>query len=436
MGTERYVYDTLYGQVHFPDYVWTVLTSPELQRLREVRLCNINSLCLPGGANINRYEHSLGTAHLAQVCLDAWWWPGLTKQTQRHVVLAALLHDIGTTAFGHSVQYVLAPAGYEHEALYEQIGARSNSGSGYTYRQTLLQPVFFGLQARLPVILGDDELRAVSDLVEGRGSLGPLINGTIDLDNIDNVFRLAYHIGLTGNRAAPEALAGQMRIEDDAPVFTDAAVSNVEEWYDVRRRLYKHLLLNPEEFSAKCMLQEAIEQAYEQSPLAISWSDTDYELVMKLARCKDSTASITTRLMTGELYGCLGIFSTTNTSFYEVLNSPRERHELEERLVELLRAGGRGPVQHATVAIHGILDVNKTQREVQFRTDSGRMVCIGVPSRRLLIGVFLRNVHLRMGDINRELQVSLSNLVLPTLATAVRDADLQEIPLYSEATDG
>ena len=65
MQPERYIMDVLYGHLRLPEYVWRVLPAPELQRLREVRLCNINSLCLTGGANINRYEHALGTAHLA-----------------------------------------------------------------------------------------------------------------------------------------------------------------------------------------------------------------------------------------------------------------------------------------------------------------------------------------------------------------------------------
>src|SRR5262245_43001123 len=106
MDTRRYVFDALYGPVHFPDYVWTIAGSPEFQRLRDVRLCNINSLCLPGGANISRYEHCLGTAFLALEHV-AHIGQSLSSDESRCLVLAALLHDVGSTAFGHSVQYVL-----------------------------------------------------------------------------------------------------------------------------------------------------------------------------------------------------------------------------------------------------------------------------------------------------------------------------------------
>lgn len=36
----------------------------------------------------------------------------------------------------------------------------------------------------------------ISQLIEGTSELGALISGNIDLDNIDNVIRLAYHVGV------------------------------------------------------------------------------------------------------------------------------------------------------------------------------------------------------------------------------------------------
>jgi hypothetical protein len=42
-----------------------LIEQPEMQRLRDVRLSNINSGTLTGAANISRFEHSIGTALLA-----------------------------------------------------------------------------------------------------------------------------------------------------------------------------------------------------------------------------------------------------------------------------------------------------------------------------------------------------------------------------------
>ena len=61
-----YIYDALYGKIEFSSLIWKCMMTPEVQRLREVRLCNINSLCITGSSNTNRFEHSVGTAFLAQ----------------------------------------------------------------------------------------------------------------------------------------------------------------------------------------------------------------------------------------------------------------------------------------------------------------------------------------------------------------------------------
>ena len=62
-----YIYDCLYGKMEFNKKVIRCILTPEMQRLREVRLGNINSLFLTGSANINRFEHSVGTAYLATI---------------------------------------------------------------------------------------------------------------------------------------------------------------------------------------------------------------------------------------------------------------------------------------------------------------------------------------------------------------------------------
>ena len=46
--------DPLYGRIAIDDFLADLIAQPEMQRLRDVRLSNINSLLLPGGSNISR----------------------------------------------------------------------------------------------------------------------------------------------------------------------------------------------------------------------------------------------------------------------------------------------------------------------------------------------------------------------------------------------
>lgn len=59
------IWDPLYGLLELSPFEQQFVFSPEVQRLRHVRLCNIDSLLIPGAAQVSRFEHALGVLRLA-----------------------------------------------------------------------------------------------------------------------------------------------------------------------------------------------------------------------------------------------------------------------------------------------------------------------------------------------------------------------------------
>ena len=103
--------DPLYGRINPDAAVQPLIFSSEFQRLRYVRLCNINSLYLTGASEPKRFEHCIGVYHLARQ------WSArvdLSEREARVFCAAALLHDLQTGPFGHSFQYVLEDNEFEH----------------------------------------------------------------------------------------------------------------------------------------------------------------------------------------------------------------------------------------------------------------------------------------------------------------------------------
>lgn len=134
-----YIWDALYGKIEFSPLVYKCMLSPEVQRLREVRLCNINSLCITGSSNTNRFEHSVGTAYLAAINIEAAVQKHLklTKKEKETFIIAALLHDVANGPFGHSYEYIMEKKGFIPEqglgdvlgdVVSTGIGAHKNSG--------------------------------------------------------------------------------------------------------------------------------------------------------------------------------------------------------------------------------------------------------------------------------------------------------------------
>jgi hypothetical protein len=435
--TSRYIYDPLYGPIYLPDYVWDVIPCAELQRLREVRLCNINSLCLIGGSNISRYEHAIGTCHLAQECLDSW--PALdpiSLKEKRHLMLAALLHDVASAAFGHSVEYIESKEGFNHEKAFEYVVGKKSSGGSYQYQSATFDPIFFGLREILSHI-SEEDVDAISEIISGKGKFGPLINGSIDLDNIDNVFRLAYHIGIVKSREVPLKLAASIWINEGTLIVRSEAVPLVEEWFKLRRKLYNLLLLNPEEFSAKCMLHEAIEIAKCKDANAFKWWDVDYDLIKKLSNTCAESSIVISRLMKGDLYGCIGIFSTNNIEAYKELNNLDKRKEHEGILSDLIREFGP-QFKSAMISLHSIIDVNKTERQIQLKTDKGNFIQVGKSSNQVLIGVFFKNINLNMYKLDKLTGTTINKMrreISKYLSSKLGDENLMEINLYDEVKE-
>lgn len=338
INRNRYILDALYGVIYLPEYIWEILFIPEIQRLRELRLYNINSLYFTGGANINRYEHSLGTCYLALQCIEANL-SSLNEKDKMLIVLAALLHDLYNAAFGHSVEYVekFSP---ENLFPYKVTGKKYAS---FKYKHTDFEPIYFGMCEEISskfinkLKLSDEDIEKISQYINGSGEYGPLISGSIDLDNIDNIFRMSYHMGLINDTQTPIKIARSIWAQKGKLYIKEDAIPFVHEWIKFRERLYKYLLLNPDEFSAKFMLTEAIELSNKNDEKVYAWYDTDFQILEKLLKSSSDVSNIISRLMKGCLYGCFGIYKTTKIEKYKDLSDISIKRKIENEINELIK---------------------------------------------------------------------------------------------------
>ena len=96
--------DPIYGSIQISESLSTLVQKPVVQRLRHIRLSNIDSVDIPSIANLSRFEHVLGVAHLAGVL-------GVRSKLAQEELLvldaSALLHDWAITSFGHLVEEAL-----------------------------------------------------------------------------------------------------------------------------------------------------------------------------------------------------------------------------------------------------------------------------------------------------------------------------------------
>jgi len=362
------IVDPLYGSIKIDPVISEALFTPEVQRLREVRLANSSLLQLPGGSNVSRYEHSIGVAYLAQLSSQKLV---LDSEVRQAFLIAALTHDVVTAAFGHTVEKILNKCGFEHADIRKAILEDAYSGVPNEY-------LYMGFQPSLRKHFSNTVLSLANEFIQGRHSLGRLIAGDIDLDNIDNVFRLSYHVGIPYEQGTAEILAQSLSTRNGMLLISENYLPQLHCWMDTRKTLYEQLIYRTSNIAAEAMLSRAVEFAIDCEILkANSWRMVDFELIVELMNIVDVKPMLQ-RLMTGDLFTVFGVIETSQLECYSYLRFSEQRKELENILEELGVDG----------ALFPILDKRQSERKIEvIISETGKLYSLGKDANRLLVAL-------------------------------------------------
>lgn len=100
----KYINDPIHGHIHLPRYVVECMDTPQFQRLRDLRQMGTCYFVFPGASH-NRFEHCIGTSHLAGELVERFQkeQPELEIRAEEVACmrLAGLCHDLGHGPFSH-----------------------------------------------------------------------------------------------------------------------------------------------------------------------------------------------------------------------------------------------------------------------------------------------------------------------------------------------
>ncbi|NGX40037.1 MAG: Deoxyguanosinetriphosphate triphosphohydrolase-like protein [Chlamydiae bacterium] len=192
------IFDALHGFIHFNEIEAALIDSEPFQRLRYIHQLGITYLVYPGGTH-TRFEHSLGTMHLAGEIFDKIA-PDTDRDYWKQIVrLAALCHDLGHLPFSHVGESRLLGKG-GHEVWTLKI-----------IESEILRPVWDKVEALFPdqpvikhiekVALGEKkflEIRPEESFTEWESLYAQIVAGDFfGADRIDYLLRDAKSTGLS-----------------------------------------------------------------------------------------------------------------------------------------------------------------------------------------------------------------------------------------------
>jgi len=201
--------DPVHGDIYLTHEELRLLDTQEMQRLRGIRQLGAAYLVFPGAVH-TRFEHSIGTVHMAQKLIDsvnmsfqldpAGTLPVSDEET-RVIRIAALLHDVTHVPHGHSLE--------DQDGLFER------HDSAYRYERMFAPSRALGRALR-DLGLHDQIISVLTKPgTPGRDDVpaywGQMIGGTIAADILDYLARDAYFTGL--KVAVDERVASYFKVD-------------------------------------------------------------------------------------------------------------------------------------------------------------------------------------------------------------------------------
>ncbi len=249
--------DPLWNNIRLDPLSFELIDTPAFQRLRYVRQLGLAFLVYPGATH-SRFEHALGTYHLARRTLalfeDHDDFAAIGRDECTLIRVAALLHDIGHYPFSHALEEIGA---LHHEAVARPLICEGEVG--VILRREL------GAQAPERIV---SLIRGESD-----SPLQGLISGSIDLDKLDYLRRDAFMCGVSYGEIDVDRLINALTIvrEPDAALprvgMIEKGLSALESLLFAKYQMYRNVYWHHAVRSATAMYKRVVSDALDAGAL-------------------------------------------------------------------------------------------------------------------------------------------------------------------------
>ncbi|MFA5108029.1 MAG: HD domain-containing protein [Candidatus Micrarchaeia archaeon] len=269
--------DPVHGQIMLDSLETRLMDTPDFQRLRGIKQLGVTYLVYPG-AHHTRFEHSIGTAHLAGLMGKQI---GLEADELVMLRIAALLHDIGHCAFSHDSENVLLSIIGSHEKL--GIGRIRSS------------PI-------KDIICENYTAKKISDIAFGE-SFGQLITSDIGADRLDYLLRDAHYTGVAYGVIDWSRIVARLCWHSNAPAIEIGGLEAAESVMLARFSMFHTVYYHHAVRIARSMFIQALKSALSQKDFdaELITNEGDFALLSRLWKTP-SSASITGAFANRQLY--------------------------------------------------------------------------------------------------------------------------------------
>lgn len=277
--TTKFIHDTIHGNIGLSFIANCVINTIIFQRLSGLKQLGPCRYIYPTAVH-TRYEHSLGTYHLAGELIstianlhnqqeidsyltqipelqDYYNRTGITENlltpyVRELVKIAGLCHDIGHASFSHLFDDVFLP----------KVDFSNNPNKSHEHRSNLLINKIIKEHPILSEYMTDSDLSFIKELINPSKNKSGFIfeivsndfNG-IDVDKLDYLQRDIKTVDFCA-KIDTTMLTKHIKIANNHIVYPIHAFEDIENLFRTRYKMYKHVYLHPNVTSVEYLITE------------------------------------------------------------------------------------------------------------------------------------------------------------------------------------
>lgn len=259
-----------------PGFLRPFIESPEFRRLGFIRLLNFESIELAAISEARRLSHTLGVLHLAGRVTSL----NFNSEEIKALLYSIVLHDVGTPPFGHTLEYeFIRRYNLDHEAIALRVLDLNHHWLAVDHQ------IFRGIAVELSKAVRLTGVENTIRAILGRSHpLSHFLFSDIDLDNIDNVFRMSHYLGLGFDKRIPLDLVSSIDVDRQGQKYLCSSKRPlVEKWLELRGKCYRIILNTRRHRQNQAVFSRIVYEALEEKIIDDSdWFATDERLLKRL----------------------------------------------------------------------------------------------------------------------------------------------------------
>ena len=230
------IFDPIHKYMEFEPLLLQIIDTPEFQRLRNIKQLGLCYYVF-SGASHNRFEHSLGVAHLSGVLLKHLQnnQPELNINNRDILLvkIAGLIHDIGHCCFSHF---------FDNYFIKDKFSKCENM-----HHEFRSQIIFTHIVEKYKLDLTKEEVKKINSLIDPDDSNIDFIyqiiannKSGIDCDKFDYLLRDTYCLGLPYSFECNRFIENT-RVIDNIICYSDKLLYDIYDLFNLRFRLHKQI---------------------------------------------------------------------------------------------------------------------------------------------------------------------------------------------------